>query len=76
MKYFTKLKDNIENFQSVNISNNGLDLLKVISSVYYDNAIKYLPKVNKDEKLEYHFDDLFEIFKFLKIINDQANHST
>jgi hypothetical protein len=80
LKYFKILKDNIDNFQSVNTSRtNNINLIKLISSVYFNNAIKYLPNVRKDTKdgqLEYQFNDLFEIFKFLKVIHEKANYSS
>jgi len=71
------LRENIDNFQSVNtLHKYNINLLKIISAVYYDNAKNFLPEVCKDGKLEYHFNDLFEIFKFLKNLNEKANYST
>ena len=77
IKYFNTLRENIDNFQSVNtLHKYNINLLKIISAVYYDNAKNFLPEVCKDGKLEYHFNDLFEIFKFLKNLNEKANYST
>ncbi|ORX47540.1 hypothetical protein BCR36DRAFT_92383 [Piromyces finnis] len=77
IKYFNILRENIDNFQSVNtLHKYNINLLKIISAIYYDNAKRFLPEVCKDGKLEYHFNDLFEIFKFLKNLNEKANYSS
>ncbi|ORX81977.1 hypothetical protein BCR32DRAFT_244519 [Anaeromyces robustus] len=76
LNYFNTLRENVDNFQSVNtLRENNINLIKIISATYFNNAVRFLPNIRKDEKLEYQFSDLFEIFKFLKSIHEKANYS-